>query len=51
MVIENGSVGNAVPGVPTAVRRQFGMRENLPIEVKFSRRNAVDGVPYVWILS
>jgi len=24
------------------------MRENLPIEVKFSRRNAGDGVPYAW---
>ena len=30
-------VGNAVPGVPSAARRQFGMcSENLPIEVKFS---------------
>ena len=37
----NQCVGNAVPSVPIAARRQFGIcSENLPIEVKFS-----DGTP------
>jgi hypothetical protein len=35
--IENASVGNAVPGVPTGASRRIGAdSENLPIEVKFS---------------
>ena len=40
-------VGNAVPGVPTGASRNLGtVRINLPIEAKFIRRNAGDGVPY-----
>ena len=43
-------VGDGVLDIPTAVRRQFGMRENLPIEVKFSRRVVEDADPYGIIL-
>ena len=40
-------VGNAVLGVPAAEGGNLvRLRENLPIEVKFSRWNAGDGVPY-----
>ena len=40
-------VGNAVPGVPSGVSRSsVQARRNLPIEVKFRRGNAGDGVPY-----
>ena len=39
-------VGDGVPDIPSAVRRQFGTRENLPIEVKFSRRVVEDADPY-----
>ncbi len=39
-------VGDGVLDVPTAARRQFGMRKNLPIEVKFSRRVVGDADPY-----
>ena len=39
-------VGDGVLDVPTAARRQFGMRINLPIEVKFSRRVVGDADPY-----
>ena len=40
-------VGDGVLDIPTAARRQFGMRKNLPIEVKFSRRVVGDADPYV----
>ena len=40
-------VGNAVLGVPAAEGGDsVWLRQNLPIEVKFCRRNAGDGVPY-----
>ena len=39
-------VGDGVLDIPSAARRQFGMRENLPIEVKFSRRVVEDADPY-----
>ena len=39
-------VGDGVLDIPTAARRQFGMRENLPIEDKFSRRVVGDADPY-----
>ena len=39
-------VGGGVLDVPTAARRQFGICENLPIEVKFSRRVVEDADPY-----
>ena len=39
-------VGDGVLDVPTAARRQFGICENLPIEVKFSRRVVEDADPY-----
>ena len=39
-------VGDGVLDIPTAARRQFGMRKNLPIEVKFSRRVVEDADPY-----
>ena len=40
-------VGDGVLDIPSAVRRQFGMRENLPIEVKFSRWVVEDADPYI----
>ena len=39
-------VGDGVLDIPSAVRRQLGMRKNLPIEVKFSRRVVGDADPY-----
>ena len=39
-------VGDGVLDIPTAERRQCGIRENLPIEVKFSRRVVEDADPY-----
>ena len=41
-------VGNAVLGVPfrRKAENRCELRTNLPIEVKFVRRNAGDGVPY-----
>ena len=39
-------VGDGVLDIPTAARRQFGMRENLPIEVLFFRRVVEDADPY-----
>ena len=43
-------VGDGVPDIPSAVRRQFGMRKNLPIEVKFFRWVVGDADPYEYIL-
>ena len=37
-------VGDGVPDIPSAVRRQYA--ENLPIEVKFPRRVVEDADPY-----
>ena len=39
-------VGDGALDIPSAAWRLLGVRENLPIEVKFVRRNAGDGVPY-----
>ena len=42
------NVGDGAFDVPTAGRQQFGRRENLPIEVKFSRRVVEGADPYEW---
>ena len=39
-------VGDGVLDIPSAARRLLGVRENLPIEVKFSRRVVEDADPY-----
>ena len=45
------TVEDGVPDIPSAARRQFGIRENLPTEVKFSRRVVGDADPYGFVLS
>ena len=45
--IKNRIVGDGVLDVPCRQRRQSDVRENLPIEVKFSRRVVEDADPYV----
>ena len=42
-------MGDGVLDIPSAVRRQVGMRENLPIEVKFFRRVVEDADPYIFL--
>jgi len=42
-------VGDGVLDIPTAARRQFGMRKNRPIEVLFFRRVVEDADPYEYI--
>ena len=39
-------VGDGVLDIPSAVRRQFGLRKNMPIEVIFLRRVVEDADPY-----
>ena len=42
----DGYVGDGVLDIPSAARRQFGMRKNMPIEVIFLRRVVEDADPY-----
>ena len=42
-------VGDGVPDIPSAARRQFGMRKNMPIEVIFFRRVVGDADPYTYL--
>ena len=44
--IKNGIVGDGVLDVPCRQRRKSDVRENMPIEVKFSRRVVEDADPY-----
>ena len=48
---EMHTLRDGVLDIPSALTRKFGMRANLPIEVKFARRVVGDADPYGYVPS